>query len=211
MSNKYSKDPELSLLANQVRHIVWQNPLDETETIEVMERFCEVAGETNRPRNVYPLPGARSWCVRIYLGGDTHTLAIGGTDDLPTLARFADMALEHFWRYKVRGCRPPHDCDLNIRRAQVENDMANEPQALAILQEMEKYLLDTGALKSGATRRKEKKEKLAARLSVRQALLAQLAEIYEQGECILRGQEKAAAERSHLLAVLNDLVAAQTK
>lgn len=207
MSNKYSKDPELSILANQVRHIVWQNPLDETETRDVMERFEEVAGEVNRPRNVYPLPGARDWCVRIYLGGDTHTLAIGRNDDLPTLARFADMALEHFWRYKVRGCRPPHDCDLNIRRAQVEIDMANEPQAVAILQAMEKYLLDTGALKSGVTRRKEKKAKLAARLSVRQALLAQLAEIYGAVECNTRGIEKLEASQSHLLAVLNDLIA----
>ena len=162
--NRNAKDPVLNELAAKFKDILWNSPLtaDEEDTARYLHSDKEA-----RRRLVYPLPNLIHWSARMYLGGMQRTLAVAHGNELANLFRFADMAQEHFWKYRVRGACPPADRDLNYDRARVESDMANEPHAVALLQAMEKHFLDAGILKSSETRHAEERAKRAIRVNIR--------------------------------------------
>ena len=115
----------------------------------------------------------------MYLGGSVRTLGIVIHEDVPAALRFADMAQEYFWKYRVRGANPPADRDLNYDRKQLEQDMAHEAHALALLKEMEEYFLTEGILKSSKERHAEELTKRAQRLNVRTEIKLNHTEIIE--------------------------------
>ena len=145
-----AKDPGLNELAASLREVVWINPLTAEELLD-----CQRLAQFNlneapiqlARKLVHPLPGCDNWALRICLGGAQRTLgvmSIRGTksnpepfEGLSVLFRFADMAQQYFWKYKLRGAQPPGDRDLNLGRSRLEADMVNEIHALALHEKME--------------------------------------------------------------------------
>lgn len=76
--------------------------------------------------------------VRLYLAGALRDIAVyRGPGALDHVRRFADMALLYFKRYRVRG-RVIH---YNIDEESAKNDLANEPEMVQYLEEVERLLI----------------------------------------------------------------------
>lgn len=167
MNNTYrAKDPSLNEIAVKLKTLPWVFPLDPEEQEECHEKLAvtpdaESPGGVAIPKRklVHPMPGAVYWNVRMYLGGEQRTIGICHVRNIESAFRFADMAQQYFWKYRVRATRPPSRIDLNLSPERVESDMANEPQAVDLLRQIEDYLLQIGALQTSEQRHAEKKEK----------------------------------------------------
>ncbi len=160
-----AKDPSLNELAVQLKRLEWITPLDPEELEECQEKMA-VTPDADAPggiaipkrRLVHPLPGCVHWNVRMYLGGEQRTLGIVHARNVENAFRFADMAQQYFWKYRVRG-RPPSRLDLNLSPERVEADMANEVNAVNLLRQIEDYLLQIGALQTSEQRHAERRAK----------------------------------------------------
>lgn len=152
---RFAADPELNVLAKRLEDVIWENPLSEDELLMVQRNLTDP--EAPR-RHVTMLPDFRTWAVRLYLGGAQRTIGYVRKDPATAL-RFADMAMFYFWKYRIRGAAEPTNMALNFSVERAQRDMDNEPEALYLLQEVEKYLLSIGALKDSVTRQKEIGEK----------------------------------------------------
>lgn len=90
----------------------------------------------------------KTWAVRMYLGGGQRLLGYT-KEQIPYGAlRFADMARQYFWKYRVRNATEPNEGDLNLSLDRVQQDMAHETHAVAMLKEIEDHLISVGALLS---------------------------------------------------------------
>ena len=165
----HATDPELNELANELKALVWTDTLcgDELRLAHEMT-FEDVAdpaipgGDSPARRKlVHPMNGFDYWSVRIYLGGEQRTIGIVRTADVANAFRFADMAQEYFWKYRIRGAHPPTSVDLNFHRSRVEKDMRDEANAVALLRRIETYLLNSGGLKTAEQVRQQKAQRRA--------------------------------------------------
>jgi hypothetical protein len=84
----------------------------------------------------------RLWTVRVFVAGKTRT--IGATERGADAARFADMAVRRFARYRLRS--RGHNDNLNFPVAQSDADFANEQYAVELLDEIENYFLANGLI-----------------------------------------------------------------
>jgi len=187
MNNTFrAKDPSLNELAVQLKTLEWITPLDPEELEECKEKLI-VTPDAYAPRGmaipkrklVHPMPGAVYWNVRMYLGGEQRTIGICHVRNVENAFRFADMAQQYFWKYRVRAGRPPSRLDLNLSPERVESDMVNETNAVALLKQMEAYLLQIGALQTSEQRYAEKKAKreLRKRGGLKVAVTAGIADL----------------------------------
>lgn len=199
---KYAKDPELNTLANELKSVVWLNPLNASELDHV--RHLATVPHAKR-RLVVPLPNFISWGVRLYLGGEQRTLGLVNTANVDSAFRFADMAQQYFWKYRVRGACPPVERDLNFSLARLYADMEKETNALGILQRTERYFLDSGILKSSETRQGEAKVKRDARVTVAGQARGLHQEVMEMLDGVLRGLDKVSKQGAKLEALVVDL------
>lgn len=100
--------------------------------------------------NCYPA-GKHNVVVQFYLGGAQRT--IGYTDNATDAARFADMARVRFQQYRTRGSTDVlTDKDMNLDLHQVEVDIEEVPEAVALLDDIEHLLLQGGLIKTNATK-----------------------------------------------------------
>jgi hypothetical protein len=210
-------DPELNKMANELRTLQWVGSLlpDELAACQSAEETVIDPQAKNglhipKRRLVHPLPGWSSWAVRIYLGGGQRTIGIVGHKDLAAGLRYADMAMMHFWKYKVRGACPPGKMELNLTTDRLEADMANETFALDLLRRQEEYLLSVGILKSSEQRATEEKSR---RQSMRKGFLrttvsVQHLETLEKFEAV---QNQIAEAQATLLARIDRLDDSLTK
>lgn len=83
------------------------------------------------------------WTVRLFIAGKVRT--IGVTSKGSYAARFADMAVRRFAKYRKTPVTPA-EVELNFTIEQAEADEANEVAAVALLDEIEKYFLDNGVI-----------------------------------------------------------------
>lgn len=90
-------------------------------------------------RNVYLMKDAKTFAVKLFIGNAQRI--VGYTINLADACRFADMARWHFAKYRTRDRREPTEVDLNFPVQQVKNDLEHEPKALALLKEIELYLI----------------------------------------------------------------------
>ena len=154
--HRNAKDPELNTMANELRTLVWLNPMDALEEKNLTENAMGLGMDRKR-RLVTPLPGYRDLAVRLHLGGEQRTVGICSANQMPQALRFADMVQMQFWKYRLRGASPPSEDQLNRWKSLVEADMAGETNAVDLLQRIEKYLLERGVIHSGPDRAKAKK------------------------------------------------------
>ena len=150
--NRNAKDPDLNVLANELRTLAWVNPLSWEE--EKLLTDCAMTTVGRVRRHVTLLPGYRDVAVRLHLAQAQRTLGIASIDQLPQALRFADMAMMVFWKYRWRGAAPPTTLQLNRMIKDVEEDMQVEVNALDLLRRIEKYLLEAGIIKAGSERPK---------------------------------------------------------
>lgn len=127
---RHALDPNLSLLARR---------LDEVE----LPAYDSLITRTTF-KNCYLLPNMKTWVVRLFLGGANRCL--GFTSDQEKAMKFADLALNHFWKYRQRGARPPVDADLNTDCDWVRLAIESSPEALELLHDLEAHLIETGAI-----------------------------------------------------------------
>lgn len=211
----YAKDPELNLLANRLKDLEWVNPLSEGE----QDQAREVVTTPGAKRHlVVPLPNLTSWAVRMYLGGEQRTLGLVNSKSIEAGLRFADMAREYFWKYRVRAAAPPEELDLNFSKARLNQDMTEELPALALLEQIEQYLLRIGAIKSAQLRRDEKMKKkmnrvhaaMTARLN-HEEVLERLGGMYDRNEARFDAAEFENKTLRQEVQKLGDIVRAQTE
>lgn len=86
----------------------------------------------------------RQWFVKLFLGGEQRLIGILGHGF--AAVRFADAAIEHFWKYRSSP-RPITDNDLNFGVESVKLDHSLCPGLKELLVEIENHLLQTGKLK----------------------------------------------------------------
>lgn len=97
----------------------------------------------------HPRPG-HGVEVRFFLGGAQRIL--GFTDNATDAARFSDMALVWFQKYRKRGSNVTLvDQDLNLDLHQVAVDSEEVPQAVALLSDIEHLLLAEGVIVAPGT------------------------------------------------------------
>jgi hypothetical protein len=162
-------DPELNQLARELKHLEWVDPLSNDEeqyaqgaTGQLYDQSAKSGVAQSKRRLVHPLPGLGGWTVRLYLGGGQRTLGIVDHDDISRALRYADMALMHFWKYKLRGAAPPNKFSVNFDMRRLETDMANEEHALDLLRRQEQHLLSIGVLKTSEERGADEKTRRQA-------------------------------------------------
>ena len=83
-----------------------------------------------------PTRDRQFWIVRLFIGGKTR--AIGATERGCDAARFADMAAVRFAKYRRRNAAQ----EFNFSREQVESDIDEVPEAVALLDAIEDYFLN---------------------------------------------------------------------
>lgn len=136
--SRYAKDPELNLLANELKTLHFSAAPDlESDARERYEILARQQGDYPF-RLVYQMPNVRTWVVRLYLGGAIRT--IGYTDNLTNACRFSDMAALRFWKYRIRGACEPLDVNLNFGVDQAKHDSLHETDAADLLDKIENYL-----------------------------------------------------------------------
>jgi hypothetical protein len=211
----YAKDPELNLLANKVKDLEWVNPLYEGEQEQAREVVTTPGAERHL---VVPLPNHTSWAVRMYLGGEQRTLGLVNSKNIETGLRFADMAQEYFWKYRVRAAHAPEDHNLNFSRSRVEQDMLHETPALLVLEQIEQYLLRAGAIKSSQERRAEKAKKKMARVHAamtarlnHEEVIERLGGMYDRTEARFDAAEFENKTLRQEVQKLGDIVRVQTE
>jgi len=132
---RHSRDAGLAAIAMQLATLRWNTELTTDE------KDCVI----NSPgRNVYYMPDGITRVIRVYLGGCVRTLGVSRNP--ASAARFADLVLSRFWKYRQRGCRPPGPGELNFSTARLSADLQHEGPALALLDKLEQYLKANAAL-----------------------------------------------------------------
>jgi hypothetical protein len=185
----HATDPDLNIIARKLKTLEWIHPLDADEVEDCVDMTLYLPGLNPGDHHVVPkrkyvhqMAGATNWAVRVCLGGQQRTLGIVDQRHVEDAFRFADMAQQYFWKYKLRGAAPPTEADLNISMERMEGDMVAEVNALALLRAEEEYMLSMGIIKSSADRRAEEKAQREERKKNRVRSLVQLNHM----ECIER-------------------------
>lgn len=88
------------------------------------------------------------WQVKMFIGGEQRV--VGESFNALRAVRFADMALLHFAKYRVRRNRPVIDSDLNFSLLTAKRDTAEVPAATAMLKAWEDSLLKSGLIAAKA-------------------------------------------------------------
>jgi len=167
------KDIELSKLAKSLRLISFS---DEDGRIAAL--FSEIERhDSKRIRNSYPLPGGKTWSVKIYFAGGYRYL--GYTDSGVNAARFADMATLRFWKYRTRGAPEPEDRDFTFSKQQAERDSVNETDAAVLLDEIERHFKSAGVIVTFAEDDAERRAAKRAR-DVRRTVRGDVIELHEE-------------------------------
>lgn len=139
-------DPVLNMIARKTMHIQWQHPLDQGE----LDTCTELQNNPNTPRRLVTLlRDYKTWVVRTCLAGGQRTFGFFKPDQYGRLAaayRYADMVKMRFWPYKLRDAYKPSDGELNISAERAENDLVNEIEAVAILDEIEAHFKQVGII-----------------------------------------------------------------
>lgn len=141
------KDADWSALVENARHLIENNEDSEKNLLKwaVPPRGC-----SNGFR------GSVYQC-KFYLGGAQRHIARG---TLYQCAKFYDCALIFFEKYRVRKA----DTRFNFSKADAEHEMLKSPEVGRYLESLEKYLVESGALKLPvATDPAAQKEKQQAR------------------------------------------------
>lgn len=142
--SRYAKDPDLTAIAKQVDQLKFSSQLNDDQ-----EALVGLIGTLNRPgRRIGLLPGLRTWTARFYVGGAIRTVAI--STNVEMVVRFADAFQMYFWKYRIRGAKPPLDCDLNLDAEQAKHDVS-DPAVVFVLEQIEAHLLKLGAIHDSAT------------------------------------------------------------
>lgn len=186
---RHTKDPGLNAYAVELKNLPIQHPQ------ELQDRFKEIDSDFIRGdgwgfRNVYIMPDQRTWAVRLYLNGEQRR--IGATECGVTACRFADMALMHFWKYRIRGASEPLDTHLNFGVAQAKKDLEELIEHAFLLEKIEGYLVVNKVLpdeKEVALRhaaRVESRKTVERRKTARWELLDRLAPIEKSIALILQ-------------------------
>ena len=185
-----ANDQKLFELANKLRN-------DDIFTqYSALKDEAEDTWRADELRNVTLMRDGKTFAVKLYIGGVQRI--IGYTENLTNACRFADMARWHFAYYRTRDRRLPVDSDLNFEVQQVKNDMQAEEAAVALLREIETYLLSIDKIEKleGDTPITQQRER---RLTVRDDLNHRFAQMEEQFDALVQ------IIRNELRIVRNDI------
>lgn len=164
----YTGDDDLNAFARGADLLTFR--LTDEDHAHFMERW-----RASNLLGVSPFPDGRSFRVRLYLGGKQRILGILANG--AKAARYADMARLHFWGYRLRGVRLPHDTDFNYGLDATKAALATEDGAQAVehLDRIKGHLSACGELKERTLRSQqegaEAKEERDMRRTVRGELL----------------------------------------
>lgn len=100
-------------------------------------------------RNLNPTVCKRFMSVRLYLGGRQRILAVSSIQRAHEAARFADLLVTRFWKYRVRG-QTPTDADTNFSLSLAHEDYEflsiNRPDVIKMIDDLENHLIARRAL-----------------------------------------------------------------
>ncbi len=134
-----ANDPTLTALANRLNGVrSWPLEGDASYRIRVL---------SGRPfHNSYFSAAYRKSLVKLGLGG--RQLILGITSNPYVSARYADMCIVHFWKYRrnVGPNRQPLDCDLNFSVLRARADLAECAEVSNIIHAIEAHLLASGSI-----------------------------------------------------------------
>lgn len=128
-------------LAKRLELLEFQTPLTEEEQAKCSMMWAN----GGRVKGAAMIPKNGTWYIQFGFNGAVRTLGRAAKRfqlGLPTAARFSDMARQYFSKYRY----PGSGFELNFSRARVTDDLKRELVFVHLLQDMEQYLLNTGAI-----------------------------------------------------------------
>jgi hypothetical protein len=167
--------PTLLAMARTLQSIEFASPLTEEEN-------AQLKANAMRPqKNITLLPGSEgaSICIRMSFLGRNRNLGVvigASWENRCKAARFADMCRVKFWPYKMRDRRPPRADELNLSPARAEIDLKNETKIVALLNDIERFMLSAGLIKLTEIKSSNKERKQQTRAEL-QSINIQLSEI----------------------------------
>jgi hypothetical protein len=216
----HATDPDLNILARKLKTLEWIHPLDadEIEACVDMTLYQPGLNPGDGPvlpkrKFVHPMAGATNWAVRLCLGGAQRTLGIVDQRHVEDAFRFADMAQQYFWKYKLRGAAPPTEADFNISKERVDGDMVAEENALALLKAEEEYMLSMGIIKTAADRHAEYRQRKEESRKTRVRAMVQVnhMECLERFDALSGQMDTVMRDNAALLARIEKLDASLAK
>lgn len=133
---KLPKDSRLAVLADQVGTQVTFDDPDGA----VRHQLVRIHNSGKQSQGVSRV--GNYYVVRVTICGIQQTIARFPSNQIVAAARFADLALHHFWKYRKTN-RPCDDSDLTLGSAILSQAPMN---ALMFLDMIEEHLKSTGAI-----------------------------------------------------------------
>lgn len=151
------KHPELHAIAKKLDQITFF-----TQPSEEASERPKMLFEQARAKNIWVMPAGDCWVVRFYLHGEVYTVGLGHGSAFRGM-RFADMATLRFFDRRTPSREAPlTEARFNFSRRQAEHDLDNEPEAVALLDELDTYLTAAGLLVSPEQREAAAADKTAS-------------------------------------------------
>ena len=132
-----SRDTELNRFARALEQIPLLGPTPSQVPVDEKEFRQKYFTTKGALHNSYYNHMVNSWQVKLYLCEGQRVL--GYAKSGLKSARFADMAIIHFWKYRARCRRPIEDSDLNFGVEYAYEDLKRNPCAEELLSTIEKH------------------------------------------------------------------------
>ncbi len=148
MNKNYQRDPVLRELSGSFKRLAPFIDTQEGDDNHYAKTLCNLNDDT-KLKNITRVSNGAAYCVRLYLGGKSRSLAIAKPDRLYDLCRFADQCVLRFWKYRVRG-RVHDDYDFITSEKEALLDLelfkAEMPDVIVMLDNIEEHLKAIGAI-----------------------------------------------------------------
>jgi len=139
MSNTRTHDPVLKQIARDFHNI------PELPSTDSNWSYANGFAGLNSYRHIYLTPDHKAWAARLFFEGRMRTLAVCKHGRESDLARFADLCVIRFWKYRTRSLIPS-DADTNYGVERATKDLEvltiqNHP-VIELLNRLEAHLVD---------------------------------------------------------------------
>jgi hypothetical protein len=154
------------LLTELSRRFLNMDPLPQPDNFDYKIAFDNLGHWPN----LNPTVCKRYMNARFYFGGKQRVVAVSTIQRAYEVARFADLIVTRFWRYRIRA-QVPSDANtcfgLEGAKADYEFLKHQRPEVIHLIDDLEKHFVALGVFRDGASAEAEPKpEKRASALSV---------------------------------------------
>lgn len=159
------------VLTEIARRFVKIDPLPEPDDFSYRTAFDSL----DHYANLNPTVCKRYMNARFYFGGRQRVLAVSTIQRAYEVARFADLIVIRFWKYRIRA-QIPNDSQtcFSVSRAKEDHEFlkVQRPEIIEMIDELERHFVALGIFHDGGVHAEPKPEKRSSALAVLQKIIA---------------------------------------